>query len=84
VRKTRPRVSASTLDNMRLVKREVVMGSRPLGITMFRIYDPAYAKEKDVTVERFENLDNHTELIVYEGYYDMTRGEPANTRIEKG
>ena len=61
------RVSPSTLDDMRLVKREVMMGSCPLGITMFRIYDLAHAKEKDVTVDRFESLDNHPERIVYEG-----------------
>lgn len=41
---------------MRLATCEIVMGSRSLSITMFRIYDPANTKEKDIIVDLFEGL----------------------------
>jgi hypothetical protein len=36
--------------------------------TLVRIFNPDIAKEKGVTVEDFESLNEHPELILYDGY----------------
>lgn len=36
--------------------------------TLVRIFDPAVAKEKGVTVQDYASLNDHPELILYEGY----------------
>ena len=42
--------------------------------TLVRIFDPAVAKEKGVTVEDYESLNEQPGLILYEGYYVRGRG----------
>ncbi len=49
--------------------------------TLVRIFDPAAAKEKGVTIEDYENLNEQPELILYEGYY--MRGRGGETIIER-
>jgi hypothetical protein len=42
--------------------------------TLVRIFNPAIAKEKGVTIEDYESLNEQPELILYEGYYMRGRG----------
>ena len=42
--------------------------------TLVRIFDPAVAKEKGITVEDYESLNEQPGLILYEGYYLGGRG----------
>ncbi len=68
------------LVNMRLAMLAAVVEGRPA--TLVRIFDPAVAKEKGVTIEDYESLNKHPELIFYEGYYSG-RGQTSVIVIEK-
>ena len=57
------------------------IGDKP--VTMIRIFNPATANEKDVAIEDYQSLDNHPDLILYEGYYCVTRGQITDGEIEK-
>ena len=50
--------------------------------TLVRIFSPASCKEKGVTVQDFDSLNGHPELILYEGYY-FERGGPNEIVIEE-
>jgi hypothetical protein len=43
-------------------------------VILIRIFKPDSAKEKGVTVEDYESLNEHPELILYEGYHIRGRG----------
>jgi hypothetical protein len=76
-------VPLEVLRNLRLVERDATVGDEPVGLTMFRIFQPAAAKEKGMTVDNYESLDSYPELILYEGYYQISDGHANNIRIEK-
>jgi len=76
-------VPLDVLHNLRLVERDAEVGDKPLGLTMFRIFHPAATKEKDITVDDYDSLDGYPELVLYEGYYQVTDGHAVNIRIEK-
>jgi len=42
--------------------------------TLVRIFNPDAAKEKGITIEDYESLSEHPELILYEGYHIKGRG----------
>jgi hypothetical protein len=57
------------------------------GISEFRIYDPAKANEAKVEIKNFYSLDQHPELILFEGTMDKkTFGlhikEKADTTVD--
>lgn len=49
--------------------------------TLVRFFDPASAKDKGLTINDFESLNEHPELIQYEGYY--VRGKGGEIIIKK-
>jgi len=76
-------VTLDELHDLRRVEREVVLGDKPLGIIMIRIFNPDTAKESDVAVDSYSSLDRHPELILYEGHYRDVNGEAMDIKIEK-
>ena len=76
-------VASDVLQNLRLVERDVVIGGKPIQLTMIRIFHPAAAKKKGVTIDDYESLDSYPELIRYQGFYETADGEVTNIRIEK-
>ena len=50
--------------------------------TLVRIFSPASCKEKGVTVQDFDSLNEHPELILHEGYY-WGRGGPGEIVVEE-
>jgi len=76
-------VPLEVLRSLRIVERDVAIGDKPVGLTMFRIFRPAATNEKGVTIDDYRSLDNHPELILYEGHYQLTDGHADNIRIEK-
>jgi hypothetical protein len=76
-------VTLDELQNLKCVEREVVLGDKPLGIIMIRIFDPDTAKERDVTIDGYSSLDEHPGLILYEGYYRDVNGQALDIKIEK-
>jgi len=52
-----------------------------MAANLIRIFDPDVAKEKDITIEDYESLNEHPELILYEGY--KVRGRGGEFIIEK-
>jgi len=66
---------------LRRVESDGTIGDKP--VTMIRIFDPATANEKDVAIEDYQSLDNHPDLILYEGYYCVARGQITDGEIEK-
>lgn len=75
--------SVDTLRELRLVEHDVVIGDKPIPLTMIRIFHPIVAKEKGVKINGFENLDNHQDLVLYEGHYETFDGQATNIHIEK-
>lgn len=73
----------SVLQGLRLVERDVLVGDKPVGVNMFRIFHPAAVRNKGVIIDDYQSLDNHPELILYEGYYETTDGCATNIKIEK-
>jgi hypothetical protein len=45
-----------------------------VGANLIRIFDSDAAKEKGMTIENYESLNEHPELILYEGYKVPGRG----------
>ena len=80
-------VSLDVLHNLRIVERDAVVGDKPVGLTMFRIFNPFVTDEKgvsiDVATDDYESLDNHPELVLYEGYYREVGGQATDIHIEK-
>jgi len=50
--------------------------------TLVRVFDPTSCEAKGVTVDHFNSLNEHPDLILYEGYY-YGRGDPGEILIEK-
>ena len=42
------------------------------GILDFRLYDPAQASQAGLFVKDWHSLDDHTDLILYEGHHDRS------------
>ena len=76
-------VTLDELQNLRRVEREVVLGDKPVGIIMIRIFNPDTAKEEGVTIDSYSSLDGHPELILDEGHYRDVNGEAMDIKIEK-
>lgn len=76
-------VALDELQNLRRVEREVVIGDKPVGIILIRIFNVDTAKERDVTIDSYDSLDGHPELILYEGHYSEVNGEAMDIKIEK-
>lgn len=58
---------------------EAVVEGKPS--TLVRIFDPDIAKAKGVDVQDYASLNDHPELILYEGYYG--RGRAPDILIER-
>jgi hypothetical protein len=76
-------IALDELQDLKYVEREVVLGDKPQGIMMIRIFNPNTAGEKGVTIDGYSSLDRHPELILYEGYYRDVNGEVMDINIEK-
>ena len=76
-------VTADILRSLRRVEREVVIGDKPVGIILIRIFNPDTAKERDVTIDGYSSLDSHPELILYEGHYREVNGQAMDIKMEK-
>lgn len=76
-------VPLEVLHSLRLVERDATVGDEPVGLTMFRIFPPTAAKGRGVTVDNYGSLDSYPELVLYDGYYQLTAGQATNIRIEK-
>jgi hypothetical protein len=76
-------VTVDILQNLRRVERDAVVEDKPAGLTMIRIFDPATANEKSVTIDDYGSLDNYPELVLYEGYYREVSGQATDIHIEK-
>jgi hypothetical protein len=71
------------LRNLRMVEKETVLGNKPVGVMMFRIFQPSAVKKKGIKIEDYDNLDEYPELVLYEGYYQANDGRADNIKIEK-
>jgi hypothetical protein len=76
-------VTLDELQSLKYVEREVVLGDKPLGIIMIRIFNPDTAKEREVAIGSYSSLDEHPELILYEGHYRDVNGEAMDIKMEK-
>jgi len=76
-------ISFDELQHLRRVEREVILGGKPLGIIIIRIFNPDTAKERDVTINGYSSLDSHPELVLYEGHYRDADGEAMDIKMEK-
>jgi hypothetical protein len=76
-------ITLDELRNLKHVEREVILGDKPLGIIMIRIFNPDIAKERDVTIDGYASLDKHPELILYEGNYREVDGIAMDINMEK-
>lgn len=74
-------VTGDILQNLRQVECDGVVGGKR--VIMFRIFDPAAANEKGVTIDGREALDNHQELILYEGHYREIGHQATDIHMEK-
>ena len=76
-------VIVDVLQNLRRVERDAVVGDKPVGLTMIRIFDPAFANSKGIAIDDYGSLDSHPELILYKGYYREVKGEATDIHIER-
>ena len=76
-------VTVDILQNLRCVECDAVVGDKPLGLTMLRIFNPASARGKGVAIDGYGSLDNHPELILYEGYYREVDGQATDIKMER-
>ena len=74
-------VTVDVLQNLRRVERNGEVEDK--SATMIRIFDPAAADKKGIAIDDYQSLDNHPELILYEGYYREVSGHATDIRIEK-
>ncbi len=63
-------IDLSTLDKMRYVTRDETIGG-VLAITLVRVFLPHDAATKGVEVTGWETFDEHSDLILYEGYLNQ-------------
>jgi hypothetical protein len=76
-------VPLDILRNLRVVEQETVLGSQPVGVMVFRIFQPGQVKKNGIKIEDYSSLDDHPELVLYEGYYQKNDGRADNIQIEK-
>ena len=76
-------VPLDILRNLRIVEKETVLGDKAVGVMMFRIFQPSEVKKKGITIENYDSLDDYSELVLYEGYYQKNDGRADNIQIEK-
>ena len=76
-------VALDELRYLRMVERDAILGDKSIGLTMVRIFDPSAASAQDVTVDNYRSLDDHPELILYEGYHRRGDGQAIEIHIEK-
>ena len=76
-------ISVDTLRELRQVGHNVVIGDTSLPLTMIRIFHPLVARKNGVTIDSFESLDNHPDLVLYEGHYETIDGQAIDIHIEK-
>jgi hypothetical protein len=76
-------VALDELHELRCVEREVIIGDKPVGIIMIRIFNPDTAKARDVTIASYGSLDSYPGLILYEGHYREVNGEAMDIHMEK-
>jgi hypothetical protein len=76
-------INLDDLQKLRHVERELVIGDKPVGIIMIRIFDPEVSKERGVTVNGYSSLDGYPELVLYEGHYREVDGEAMDIKLEK-
>jgi len=76
-------ISLDDLQKLKRVERELVIGDKPVGIIMIRIFDPEAVKERGVTVDGYRSLDGYPELILFEGHYRDVDGEAMDIMMMK-
>jgi hypothetical protein len=76
-------VPLDILRNLRIIEKEAVLGDEPVGLTMFRIFQPSAVKKKDLKIENYDSLGEYPDLVIYEGYYEKNDGRADNIKIEK-
>lgn len=76
-------IRLSVLQSLRMVDCNVLVGDKPVGVTMFRIFHPAAVRNSGVTINDYQSLDSHPELVLYEGHYQNMEGQAVNIQIEK-
>jgi len=66
------KIDVDTLSKeMRCVEREGVLdGRKP--VTFLRVFKPAEAQQRGITVTGWETFDQHPDLILFEGYLTKT------------
>jgi hypothetical protein len=74
-------LNGEALIPLRRVESDGMVDDKP--VTMIRIFDPDTAKEKGVSIEDYQSLDNHPDLILHEGYYCEARGQIIDGEIEE-
>ncbi len=74
-------IVVDVLQNLRRVEYEAEVGGKP--VVMVRIFNPATADEKGIDVKDYKSLDSQPDLVLYEGYYQQVRNQPADINIEK-
>lgn len=64
--------------------KQAMIGAKVEGTPaiLVRIFDHAVTREKGVTIEDYESLNEHPELILYEGYYSG-HGQASVISIER-
>jgi hypothetical protein len=65
---------------LRCVERDGVL-DRERPVTFLRIFKPAEAQQKNIVVTGWETLDQHPDLILFEGY--VTRANEAHLEKRK-
>jgi hypothetical protein len=76
-------VIVDILRNWKCVECDVVVENKPTNLTMIRIFDPAAADKKGIDVDDYATLDDHPELILYEGDYHKVGGQATDIRINQ-
>ncbi len=74
-------VTVDVLQYLRRVECEAEVEGKP--VVMIRIFDPIAAKKKGVDIEEYKSLDDHLELVLYEGYYQVAARGATNIHIGK-
>ena len=70
-------IDVDTLSNtMRCVEREGVTGHNKVPVTFMRVFKITEAEQKGVAIEGWETLDEHPDLVIFEGY--VTAGNEAH------
>ena len=75
-------VIVDVLQNLRRVEQSTI-DDKSVELTMIRIFDPASADKRGITIDGYKSLDDHPELILYEGYYREVGGEATDINIKK-